>query len=274
MIKKFGIGLIVFVLAALATTSVMAAWGGEPDGNQHPMVGALFFDFNEDGEITMYDLDCSGSYAGVSKDGKNDVFLTAGHCLEFLPSLNYPTAYVSFDADLSDGVSGIIVAESYAWHPEFGHDSGDLKDLGVVLLPVGSVSGILPVELPPAGYMDGLRKAAALKDLDVEAVGYGVIPGWNQPGGTQFEFTGLRNMAKTNVIGLRKSDVLYLQNAQATGDGGVCFGDSGSPQIIAGTNMIISSTSGGNGNCNANNYNYRVDTPVAREFLGQFLNLP
>jgi hypothetical protein len=271
---KIAVALIVIVLTLLVATTAFAAWGGDFDGSQHPMVGALFFDFDQDGQITMFDLDCSGSYAGISKDGHNDVFLTAGHCLAFTPFLNYPTAYVSFDNDLTDGVSGVIEAESYTWHPEFGHDAGDLKDLGIVLLPAGSVSGIQPVVLPPARYMDGLRQGGALKDLDVEAVGYGVIPIWHQPGGTQFDFTGLRNMAVTNVIGLTKADVLYLQNAQATGDGGVCFGDSGSPQIIAGTNMIISVTSGGNGNCNANNSNYRVDTPVARDFLGQFLNLP
>ena len=33
-------------------------------------------------------------------------------------------------------------------------------------------------------------------------------------------------------------------------------------------------TSGGNGQCNSNNQNYRVDTPLARQFLGQFLTLP
>lgn len=274
MLKKLGVGMFVVVLTLLAATTALAAWGGEFDGDQHPMVGALFFDFDQDGQITMFDLDCSGSYAGVSKDGQNDVFLTAAHCLNFTPFLNYPTAYVSFDNDLTNGVSGLIEAESYTWHPEAGHDSGDYKDLGVVLLPFGSVSGIQPVVLPPAGYLNTLRKAGALKDLDVEAVGYGVIPVWNQPGGTQFNYTGLRNMANVNVIGLKKADVLYLQNAHATGDGGVCFGDSGSPQIITGSNMIISVTSGGNGNCNANNYNYRVDTPVAREFLGQFLDLP
>ena len=274
MLKKSGSVLALLSLALLFTTSVLAAWGGEPDGNQHPMVGALFFDFDEDGQITMFDLDCSGSYAGVSKDGLHDVFLTAAHCLAFTPSIGSPPAFISFDNDLSDSVSGVIQAEDYTWNPKFGHDMGDLHDLGVVLLPAGSVSGIQPVELPPAGYMSDLLKKGALKDLDVDAVGYGVIPRWKQAGGPQFSFTGLRNMAKINVIGLTKANVLYNMNADATGDGGVCFGDSGSPQILAGTRMIISVTSGGDGLCRAHNYNYRLDTPQARQFLGQFLELP
>jgi hypothetical protein len=38
--------------------------------------------------------------------------------------------------------------------------------------------------------------------------------------------------------------------------------------------MIVSTTTGGDTNCRANNYNYRLDTVGAREFLGRFLNLP
>jgi len=49
------------------------------------------------------------------------------------------------------------------------------------------------------------------------------------------------------------------------------YGDSGSPQFVPGTNMIVSTTSGGDVNCRATNYTYRLDTAGAREFLGQFL---
>jgi hypothetical protein len=263
----------VSILTAVAAGPVVAAWGGGPDGNQHPMVGALFFDWVADGEIAEYELSCSGSYAGVSKDGAHDVFLTAGHCLAVPPNIG--AAYVSFDNDLrTGGISGLIQADSYVQDPDFGHDMGDLHDLGIVLLPLGSVTGIAPVVLPPAGLMDGLLRGAALKDLDVEAVGYGAIPSWQQPGGLELLWTGVRNMAKTNVKGLTRADILYNMNANATGDGGVCFGDSGSPQFIAGSRTIISVTSGGDGNCRAHNYNYRLDTPQARSFLGQFLVLP
>ena len=262
------------LLAVMVAAPALAAWGGRPDGDQHPMVGALFFDWTGDGEIAAYELSCSGSYAGVSSDGRHDVFLTAGHCVAMPPSVTL-TAYVSFDNDLyTGGIAGLITADAYVQDPLFGHDSGDFHDLGVVLLPLGSATGIEPVALPPAGYMDGLLRGAALKDLDVEAVGYGAIPVWREPGGTYVDWTGLRNAAKINIKGLTKSNVLYNQNVNATGDGGVCFGDSGSPQFVAGSRMVISVTSGGDGNCRANNYNYRLDTPQARDFLGQFLVLP
>jgi hypothetical protein len=38
--------------------------------------------------------------------------------------------------------------------------------------------------------------------------------------------------------------------------------------------MIVSTTTGGNVNCNSFNYNYRLDTPEARQFLGRYLQLP
>ena len=45
-------------------------------------------------------------------------------------------------------------------------------------------------------------------------------------------------------------------------------------QFERGTLRLLSVTNGGNGQCNSYNANYRVDTPLARAFLGQFLTLP
>jgi hypothetical protein len=276
MRKRFLIPLLVLVMCASLVTNVFAISNGEPDGNRHPMVGALFVDFDGDGAISGFELDCSGSYAGPSLDGSYDVFLTAGHCLAFAPAFGITQFFVSFDNEVldADGPSGLIPSVEFYWDPAFGHDSGDYHDLGVVLLPQGSVTGIDPVQLPPLGYLDGLVKGGTLKDVVVEDVGYGVVPIWKQPGGTQFTFDGIRRTSMSLIKGLTKSNVLYNQNVDATGLGGLCYGDSGSPQFIVGTRMIISTTSGGDRNCRSNNYNYRLDTSVARAFLSQFLNLP
>ena len=268
--------LLVLILSLSFVSNGLAISNGEPDGNQHPMVGAMFADFDGDGIISGFELICSGSYAGASVDGQYDVFLTAGHCLAFLPFFGITQVYVSFDNEVldEDGPAGLIASVEFHWDPAFGHDSGDLHDLGVILLPVGSVTGIQPVQLPPPGYLDTLKKSGALKDITVENVGYGVVPIWKQPGGTQFSFDGVRRTALSPVKGLTKSTVLYLLNNDATGLGGPCFGDSGSPQFIAGTTTIISTTSGGDVNCRSHNYNYRLDTSAARAFLGHFLPLP
>ena len=276
MRKIIKIFIVLMILSLFMTTGVFAISNGEPDGNTHPMVGALFADFDGDGEISGLELICSGSYAGPSVDGQYDVFLTAGHCVVPIVVLGFSEAYVSFDNEVldADGPADLIASDTFYFDPAFGHDSGDLHDLGVVLLPAGSVVGIDPVELPPAGYLNGLKKGGAIKQVVVENAGYGVVPTWKQPGGTQFAFDGVRRTANSPVKGLTKSNVLYNMNHDATDLGGVCFGDSGSPQFISGTKMIISTTSGGDGNCRAHNYNYRLDTESARNFLGQFLDLP
>jgi len=123
--------------------------------------------------------------------------------------------------------------------------------------------------------MDDLKRSGKLMFRTVEIVGYGVTPVWDVPGRTFFDFDGVRKAATSIITGLRKANVLYNQNPHGIGTGsGLCFGDSGSPQFDEGTLTVVSVTSGGNGQCNAHNYNYRVDTPDAREFLGQFLDLP
>jgi hypothetical protein len=271
------------VIAAIALTllvpaSAGAVWGGQPDEGEHPSVGAMYVDFNQSGTIEAFELLCSGSHAGTHND--YDVFLTAGHCLP-PAEFGIPAAAlaVSYDSDGSDGVDSPIHAEAYHVMPGFGRDLGDLRDLGVLLLPAGSVDDAFDsppaVQLPPAGHLNDLKRAGELKFRIVDIVGYGATPDWDTPGPTTFESDGVRKTGTSIITGLRKSNVLYNQNRNGIGTGsGVCFGDSGSPQLDQDTLTVLSVTSGGNGQCNANNYNYRVDTPVARDFLGQFIELP
>jgi hypothetical protein len=245
---------------------------GAPDGNRHPMVGALFADFDENGTISGDELVCSGSYAGRSKDGSYDVFLTAAHCIEFGPT----QWYVSFDTSVldADGPSGLIASIDFDFDEDFPFRRSNAQDFGVVLLPAGSVRGIQPVILPPAGFLDSLRKGGEIKRLVVESVGYGFVPVFNQPGGPTFTFDGVRRFVRTTIKGLTQAYVLYNENPNATGGGGTCFGDSGSPQFIAGTRRIISVTFAGDPLCRAHEFNTRLDTQEAREFLGQYLSLP
>lgn len=142
----------------------------------------MYFDEDGDGVVTADWLVCTGSYAGRSKDGQSDVILMAGHCLppaeEEIPA---SALRFSFDRDARDGVTGTIAAKSYHQMPGFGHDAGDRRDLGIVLLPAGSASGRPSVQLPRAGYLDALKASGALKFLTVDLVGYGAIPIWTSP---------------------------------------------------------------------------------------------
>ena len=64
----------------------------------------------------------------------------------------------------------------------------------------------------------------------------------------------------------------------SNGNGGTCYGDSGGPHFLhlAGgeTNIVASITVTGDAPCKAMDRTYRVDTPTARAFLGQFVSLP
>ena len=280
-VRITALGIVIGLLTLLVPGTALGVWGGALDGNDHPSVGAMYFDIG--GQLTVNTLICSGSYAGPSKDGQHDVFLTAGHCLppavfEIPPFL----LKVSFDDNEADPFpDSAISAVAYHQMPGFGHDRGDLRDLGVLLLPAGSVAASFPnaaanaVQLPTAGYLGDLKATKTLKHRPAEIVGYGVTPLWGPGGPTMFAFDGVRRSGTSIINGLTRANLLYNQNPNGIGTGsGLCFGDSGSPQFDVGTLTVLSVTSGGNGQCNSNNVNYRVDTPQAQEFLGQFLNLP
>lgn len=275
--------VLAFLLAvsAMLPATALAVWGGSLD-TAHPQVGAMYFDFLDSDTPIIDGLVCSGSYAGESANGQNDVFLTAGHCL---PPAEFEIApgdlYVSFDSnasstDTSDPVANPIQVEAYHQMPGFGHDRGDLHDLGILLLPKDSVPALIaPVQLPTAGYLDLLKEQGTLQFRVADLVGYGVTPVWEPAGPTFFVFDGKRRAGTSVVIGLGKGFLHFNQNRHGIGTGsGLCFGDSGSPQFDRGTLLVLSVTTGGNGQCNANNVNYRVDTPQARAFLDDFLNLP
>ena len=270
--------LALGVAALLLPAAASGVWGGTLD-TTHPQVGAMYFDYEETGSPRIDGLVCSGSFAGDSKDGLHDVFLLAGHCLP-PAELGIPASalFVSFsnNASVTDThslVSSPIEVQSYHQMPGFGHDLGDLRDLGVLLLPKDSAPGS-PVQLAPAGFLDTLKAQGALKFRIVDVVGYGVLPNWDDPGPTSFAFDGKRRSGTSVITGLSKADVRYSQNNGIGTGSGLCFGDSGSPQIDQATQRVVSVTSGGNGQCNANNPNYRGDTPQARELLGEFRNRP
>ena len=57
-------------------------------------------------------------------------------------------------------------------------------------------------------------------------------------------------------------------------DGSICVGDSGSPSLFAGTDMVAGITVGGFGQCRNAVWDQRIDTPAARAFLIRYVALP
>ena len=135
------------------------------------------------------------------------------------------------------------------------------------------VNGIVPASLPSAGLLDQLAAHNGLHGAAFTNVGYGAS-GYSQGGGPrQREFPGLR-MDSTSTFMSLENAYLRLSENQATGNGGTCNLDSGGPQFLADSNMLVSITVDGDRYCTALDVNYRLDTPSARSFLSQFVALP
>lgn len=274
-------GLAAVLAAAatlLAAPPAFAIGNGVPDGNGHPNVGLLAVEQGGDRIV-----ECSGSYAGPRKGSVGTgVFLTAGHCLAWMPDEGIAGSqlWVTFEPDIAiDPETFEVTAAS--WHqatafaidPAFGQSRANPRDYGVVLL--GATVGVPPVELPTAGLLDRLAAQGGLRPGAVfENVGYGVIPFFKN-GPPRLELPSERMFSTSRLQGLTPSLLKLLMNSDAgDGNGGSCYGDSGSPKYLPRTNKIVALTSGGDPICRAQGYNQRLDVADARRFLGQYLNLP
>jgi hypothetical protein len=241
---------------------------GSFDGTSHPYVGAMLYDFGGDG-VDGTDLLCSGVLIAPT------VFLTAAHCVLAFPQGT--DFWVSFDPDLLDDpaqLGSLIKVSSAAADPQYKSTAlgGNIHDLGVLILPVGSTAGITPAQLPTAGLLEAMDAAQQLRKTDMVQVGYGVSA--STQGHPAFPWDGRRNAGTAPVQSLASFQLLLFMNVKATGQSGDCYGDSGSPKLLPGTNTIVSITSWGDAPCRAISWSYRLDTGSARDFLSGFVTLP
>src|SRR4051794_34132858 len=268
---------ILAAMAALAAPSAAHAIGnGVLDGDVHPNVGLIAIEIGGDKRAH-----CSGSYAGTRRgDPGTGVFLTAGHCMNLPPDIAASQLWVTFDPNATyDGGTGVVTASGWhqasgaAFDPLTGHDQGNLKDYGVLLLaePVA----VAPVQLPAAGLLDALAAKGALRPGTVfDNVGYGVVPTF-KGGPAQYAPPPGRMFSTSIFQGLTAAWLKLLINFDVRdGNGGVCNVDSGAPRFIHGTNTVVATTSGGDARCRAQSFGQRVDVADARAFLGQYLTLP
>lgn len=251
-------------IAAPHTASFIV--NGQPTGNLYPNVGALLFDYRRNG-ITGDDEWCTGSLITPT------VFLTAAHCIVTPYTPPGSQFYVSFSPDLFASSFTYIAATGYVYDPEYGHDQAKLHDLALVFLPKNSTRGIAPLQLPPAGYLDDLKASGAINNLLFVNVGYGTSS--TRTGPPDFPFDGKRSYSKSEFMGLQPTWLGLLMNNNATGEGGDCYGDSGGPKFIDGNSkMIVATVTTGDYPCRATTWDWRLDTPEARAFLGKYVTLP
>ncbi len=254
MIKKKMFALVIVLLAAvLVVTPVLAITFGELDGNRHPNVGALLVAWPYPGGAI--DIVCSGTLISPT------VFLTAAHCVNWMPAEGIPAddVFVTFDSVYEIGVSTIYPG-TYFVNPKFGHDQGDPNDVAVVVLDA-PINSITPATLPPAGLLDQMKDSGQLKGQQFVTVGYGTVRDIKQTGPNALYWEGARRFATGTYSALTQSWLKISMNP-STGDSGTCYGDSGGPHFLGNSSMVVALTVTGDVPCRATDVDFRLDIEI------------
>lgn len=263
--------LLAAVCAAVGVSSAYAITYGQYDGGGHPNVGAML---RKSPTTGFYRIVCSGSLISPT------VYLTASHCTSFVQSqpAGFQDAWVTFSPTVTESPTlpaGAVHGTMYT-NPLFNQRASDPEDIAVIVLD-HPVTGVPYAQLPSAGLLDQMKKAGTLNGTRFTSVGYGVQEPVTGPGGITNAFLAQRWVASGEFNALTNSWLKISQNP-AKGDGGTCSGDSGGPQFLGDganeTTTQVSITITGDTYCHATNVDYRLDTPQARAFLGQFVPLP
>lgn len=246
-----GLVLAVALIAAVAIPAG-AITNGEPDGEDHPMVGLMVAD-DVDGNPLWR---CSGTLLAPT------LFLTAGHCTE-APAAR---ATIWFESDVESNLAELgypfggdtsVDGTTYT-HPQYNPNAFFLYDLGVVVLDDAVELDEYGV-LPELDQLDALKTQRGRQNTSFTAVGYGL----QQINPVFIESERVRMVATPHLIqintpGFTGDFSLLLSNNHSTG--GTCFGDSGGPNFLGDSLVVAGVTSFGiNGNCAGTGGVYRVD---------------
>lgn len=261
------LGVFAFALAVtllLLPLPAGAIIGGEADGNQHPYVGAI------DVRPTGRTIPASGILISPT------VYVTAGHVTAFFDQAGVTEARVTFDPVYSD--SATFYTGTVHTHPEFRLDPqfrdrrDDPHDIGVVVFDQ-SIPDITPATLPTKGLLDDLGPQE-LSTQVFPVVGYGIsnlLGGANDGGPPRPDRSsaGTRRTGEWRFLSLTSDWIRFdMQDAQA------CTGDSGAPNLLGATNLVIGIGIGGDAHCETMGSDLRLDSAPTRAFLAQYVALP
>ena len=254
------VGTLVLLALVAVGERVMTVTNGQPDGNRHPYVGIMLQPIPD---MPGYFSVCSGAALSSTK------FLTAAHCAD--PSR---PVLVSYKSGPPFNLATDFTSGTFHAHPDWcigcgpGLQGFDSHDVAVAILDEPSNPGAF-VTLPIEGLVDTLAMRTP-----VDVVGYGVqgfVPGGG-PKQQLFFFT--RYFAPTELIqsnNVASTEFIKLTANPSKGTGGICFGDSGGPDVLSGTDIVLAVNSYvTNGNCAGVTYSQRVDLPDILSFINSF----
>jgi hypothetical protein len=255
--------MVSAIVLMVMAVPVGAVTNGTPDGDGHPFVGLMVAD-DVDGNPLWR---CTGTLISPT------VFLTAGHCTE-APAAG-ATIWFAENVDEEPGypLDGDVDGTTFT-HPDYNPGAFFLYDLGVVVLDEPILLSEYG-ELPELGVLDDIKgkdKKGALV-----AVGYGlqeVNP--NRLTADRIRLTAPLDLLNTKgVFGVPAGTSIKVSGSgvggDASGSGGTCFGDSGGPMFLEGSNVVAAVTSFGvNGNCAGTGGGYRVDQADDLDWLATF----
>ncbi len=294
MRRRMLILLAVVVMLAIAVLPASAITNGQPDDGRHPYVALIVFGAETpEGFVPLWR--CSGALIA------RDVILTAGHCTDGASAARVwfeegPVDWGTWDPSLNPtcaGESGYPCTGDAAGTPytnpkyrseenPYGGGNGlpafSYRDVGLVVLdepfPMDNMA-----KLPEAGLVDTLKNKT-----NIDVVGYGVqyqaqIPGKFLPQPPPYyRWTGLRQRlyAPSQMVSgkfVHSAEYMRLSLNPGGGTGGTCFGDSGGPDLLGGSDTVLAVNSYvTNVNCSGVGYSARVDIPEVLEWIEGFLD--